>query len=221
MIKLPEIKLQCLKYLVDLKQILNQKQMKTNPLHQWTKILLIVLGIGLIITIFVPIWSIYLNAPQYPEGLAMFIHANKVSGEYEIINGLNHYIGMKEIHADEFWEFKILPFALAFFAALCFLAAFLNSRKILYAVTTLFLLFGVGFVFDFWRWLYDYGHNLNPHAAIIVPGMSYQPPLLGYKQLLNFEVWSYPNIGGGIMIGAGVILFILAIMEFKMAKKSV
>ena len=195
--------------------------MKTNSLHQWTKILLIVLGIGLIITIFVPIVSIYLNAPQYPEGLAMFIHENKVSGEYEIINGLNHYIGMKEIHADEFWEFKILPFALAFFAALCFLAAFLNSRKILYVVTTLFLLFGVGFVFDFWRWLYDYGHNLNPHAAIIVPGMSYQPPLLGYKQLLNFEVWSYPNIGGGIMIGAGVILFILAFMEFKMAKKSV
>ena len=180
-----------------------------------------VLGVALVIAIFVPIWSIFLNAPQYPEGLAMYIHSNKVSGEYEIINGLNHYIGMKEIHADEFWEFKILPFALGFFAIMCFLAAFLNRRKLLYAVTGIFLLFGVGFVFDFWRWLYDYGHNLNPHAAIIVPGMSYQPPLLGYKQLLNFEVWSYPNIGGGIMIATGVILFILAIVEFKNAKKTV
>ena len=102
--------------------------MKTNSLHKITKILLAVLGIGLVISIFVPIWSIYLSAPQYPEGLAMFIHADKVSGEYEIINGLNHYIGMKEIHADEFWEFKILPFALGLFAVLCFLAAFLNSR---------------------------------------------------------------------------------------------
>src|SRR5690606_11119022 len=169
-----------------------------------------ILGIALAVAIFVPIWSIYLNAPQYPEGLAMFIHSNKVSGEYQIINGLNHYIGMKKIHADELWEFKILPYALALFAALCLLAAFMNSRKILYFATGLFLLCGVGFVIDFWRWLYDYGHNLNPNAAIIVPGMSYQPPLFGYKQLLTFEVWSYPNIGGGIMIGAVVILIILA-----------
>ncbi|QOW11628.1 hypothetical protein Q73A0000_15230 [Kaistella flava (ex Peng et al. 2021)] len=195
--------------------------MKTNSIQKWSKILLILLGIGLIVAIFVPIWSIYLSAPQYPEGLAMFIHSNKVTGEYSIINGLNHYIGMKEIHADEFWEFKILPFALGFFAIMCFLAAFLNSRKILNILTGIFLLFGVGFVFDFWRWLYDYGHNLNPHAAIIVPGMSYQPPLIGYKQLLNFEVWSYPNVGGGIMIAAGVILIILAFMENRIAKKAV
>lgn len=194
--------------------------MKKESLHKISRILLIISGIGLIISIFVPIWSIYLNAPQYPEGLAMFIHANKISGEFEIINGLNHYIGMKEIHADEFWEFKVLPYALAVFAALCLLAAFFNSRKLLYTVTALFLLFGVGFVYDFWRWLYDYGHNLNPNAAIVVPGMSYQPPLFGYKQLLNFEVWSYPNIGGGIMIGVGVILLILAIIEAKRAKKA-
>ena len=90
--------------------------MKTESLHLLSRILLIISGIGLIITIFVPVWSIYLNAPQYPEGLAMFIHANKVSGEYEIINGLNHYIGMKEIHADEFWEFKVLPYALGLLA---------------------------------------------------------------------------------------------------------
>ena len=126
--------------------------MKTNSLHQWSKILLIILGIGLFVAVFVPIWSIFLNAPQYPEGLAMYIHADKISGEYEIINGLNHYIGMKEIHADEFWEFKILPYALAFFGILCFLAVFLNSRKILYTLTAIFLLFGFGFVFDFWRW---------------------------------------------------------------------
>lgn len=192
--------------------------MKTNNLNTITKTLLVVLGIGLIISMYVPIWSIYLNAPQYPEGLAMFIHSNKVSGEYEIINGLNHYIGMKEIHADEFWEFKILPFALAFFALLCFLTVILKSRKILYTLTGIYLLFGVGFVIDFWRWLYDYGHNLNPQAAIVVPGMSYQPPLFGYKQLLNFEVWSYPNIGGGIMIAAGLILSILAIIEFRNTK---
>ncbi|MDO5616107.1 MAG: hypothetical protein Q4G16_07945 [Cruoricaptor ignavus] len=193
--------------------------MKPNTLKKISKLLLIMSGIGLVIAIFVPVWSIYLNAPQYPEGLAMFIHANKISGEYQIINGLNHYIGMKEIHADEFWEFTFLPYALGFFALLCFLAAFINSKKILYTLTIIYLLFGIAFMVDFWYWLYDYGHNLDPNAAIIVPGMSYQPPLLGYKQLLNFEVWSYPNIGGSIMIGVGAILCILAFLEFKASKK--
>ncbi|UOE40446.1 hypothetical protein MTP09_11075 [Chryseobacterium suipulveris] len=194
--------------------------MKNNSLTKLSRVLLAVCGIALAVSIFTPIWSIYLNAPQYPEGLAMFLHANKVSGEYEIINGLNHYIGMKEIHADEFWEFKILPYALGGFALLCLLAAALNKRALLYLVTGLFLLFGIGFMADFYYWLYDYGHNLNPNAAIVVPGMSYQPPLFGYKQLLNFEVWSYPNIGGIIMIAVAVILCILAFLEFRKAKKA-
>ena len=33
---------------------------------------------------------------------------------------------------------------------------------------------------DFWRWAYDYGHNLDSeHAIIKIPGMTYQPPLIG------------------------------------------
>ena len=38
------------------------------------------------------------------------------------------------------------------------------------------LLVAVAGLADFWRWEYNYGHELNPEAAIIVPGMSYQPP---------------------------------------------
>jgi len=52
---------------------------------------------------------------------------------------------------------------------------------------TLFVLFGIIAMVDFWRWEYDYGHDLDPNAAIIVPGMAYQPPLIGFKQLLNFK----------------------------------
>ena len=70
--------------------------MKNNSLSKLSKILLITSGIGLIISIFVPLWAIYLEAPQYPEGLGMFLHANKITGDYEIINGLNHYIRMKK-----------------------------------------------------------------------------------------------------------------------------
>ncbi|WP_374450065.1 hypothetical protein [Cloacibacterium normanense] len=193
--------------------------MKNNSLSKLSKILLITSGIGLIISIFVPLWAIYLEAPQYPEGLGMFLHANKITGDYEIINGLNHYIGMKEIHQEDFWEFKILPYALGFFAALAFLTVFLNNKKWLYFFAALFLIFGVAFMVDFYLWEYDYGHNLNPNAAIVVPGMSYQPPLLGFKQLLNFGAYSYPDIGGWIMFGVGIILVVLSYLEIKSSNK--
>lgn len=194
--------------------------MKTTSITKLTRILLIICGIALIISIFVPLWAIYLEAPQYPEGLGMFLHANKITGDYEIINGLNHYIGMKTIHQEDFWEFKILPYALGFFAVLCFIAAFLNKRKWLYILAALFVIFGIAFMVDFWLWEYDYGHNLDPNAAIVVPGMSYQPPLIGFKQLLNFGAYSYPDIGGWIMFGVAIILLILAFIEFKNSKKT-
>lgn len=193
--------------------------MKTNSLSKLSIILLSISGIGLVISIFVPIWAIYLEAPQYPEGLGMFLHANKITGDYEIINGLNHYIGMKTIHQEDFWEFKVLPYALGFFAVLAFLFAFLKKKWGLYLFTVLFLLFGIAFMIDFWLWEYDYGHNLNPNAPIIVPGMSYQPPLLGFKQLLNFGAYSYPDVGGWIMFGVGIISLVLSVLEFKSSKK--
>lgn len=193
--------------------------MKTNSLSKLSIILLSISGIGLVISIFVPIWAIYLEAPQYPEGLGMFLHANKITGDYEIINGLNHYIGMKTIHQEDFWEFKVLPYALGFFAVLAFLFAFLKKKWGLYLFTVLFLLFGVAFMIDFWLWEYDYGHNLNPNAPIIVPGMSYQPPLLGFKQLLNFGAYSYPDVGGWIMFAVGIISLVLSVLEFKSSNK--
>ncbi len=58
---------------------------------------------------------------------------------------------------------------------------------------------------DFYRWGYQYGHNLDPNAAIQVPGMTYQPPIIGYKNLLNFTAYSGPDIGGWIMIVSGCI----------------
>lgn len=189
--------------------------MKTNALKPISRILLAICGIALLISIFVPIWAIYLEAPQYPEGLAMFLHAHKITGDVEIINGLNHYIGMRKIHQDDFWEFKIMPYALTLFAVLCFVAMFLNKKGLLYLTCILFLIFGIAFMVDFWLWEYDYGHNLDPNAAIVVPGMAYQPPLFGFKQLLNFGAYSYPDIGGWIMIATAGVLMSLSLYEWK------
>lgn len=188
--------------------------MKKN-LTKPVRIMCIIAAILLIPTIFFPLWRIDLIAPQYPEGLYLNIYASKLGGNVEIINGLNHYIGMRTLHADDFVEFKILPYILAGFAALGLLVGFINKRSLYFIYVGLFILFCLLAMVDFYHWEYEYGHNLDPTAAIIVPGMAYQPPLIGFKQLLNFSAWSWPDIGGYLMVGAAVLLLVGSWLEWN------
>lgn len=176
-------------------------------------------GIALLAVIILPIWRIELIAPQYPEGLELLIYSNNLGGQVDIINGLNHYIGMKVLSVDDFIEFTVLPYIIAVYAALFLFTGLLRRRKMVYVLFGLFLLFGIVAMVDFYVWLYEYGHNLDPNAAIKVPGMAYQPPLLGYKELLNFIAFSIPDTGGWIFIGCGVALAFVVFMEWKAAKK--
>lgn len=164
-------------------------------------------------------WRIDLRAPQYPEGLSLFIYASHLGGNVDIVNGLNHYIGMKALHTQDFFEFTILPAIIIGFAVLLLLTAVAGKRWMLVGVLILFAIFGIVAMVDFWRWEYNYGHNLNPDAAIIVPGMAYQPPLIGFKQLLNFGAYSIPALGGFLFVGVGLLLLALNIFEYKFAKK--
>lgn len=186
-----------------------------------SKVMVLVAAIFLAIAIFVPLWYIDMDAPQYPEGLRLLIYPNTIGGDVEIINGLNHYIGMQTLHAENFIEFTLLPYLIGFFAVFAAIVAFVANRKLLYTLFGLFLTFGVVSMVDFYRWLYDYGHNLDPNAAIQVPGMAYQPPMIGFKQLLNFGVFSFPDIGGWMFIGAGVLLALAVVVEWKRNKKTV
>jgi len=193
--------------------------MKKNNLIGWVRMLVMLCGIALIAVLFVPMWKIELNAPQYPEGLALLIYPHKLGGNVEIINGLNHYIGMKTLHTKDFIEFTILPYIIIFFSLFCFVTALVNRKQLLVWLTVLFIIFGIVAMYDFWRWEYNYGHDLDPTAAIQIPGMAYQPPLIGYKQLLNFGAYSIPHIGGLIFLGVGVILLFTSIMEKLKSRK--
>ena len=177
--------------------------MKNNKIATATRALLFLCGVGLLVVLFTPMWRIELQAPQYPEGLILRIFANKLAGNVDIINGLNHYIGMKTLHSNDFVEFKILPGIIVFFSLLFILTSIIGKRKWMNLAFVIFVAFGILAMVDFWRWEYDYGHNLNPDAAIIVPGMAYQPPLIGFKQLLNFGAYSVPDIGGLIFVAGG------------------
>jgi len=183
-----------------------------------SKGLLLVVMLLFIASLFVPMWRIELEAPQYPEGLVLQLYANKIGGDVEIINGLNHYIGMATLHTENFFEFKILSYIVVGFALLSLLLIFIAKRKAVRTFFIFYMLFVVLAAIDFYRWNYEYGHNLNPNAAIKVPGMSYQPPLIGYKQLLNFGAYSIPDTGGWMLTAAGILLFFIVIKEYKFNK---
>jgi copper chaperone NosL len=157
-----------------------------------------------------PLWSVRLVAPQYPEGIGMLIRLNTIEGmkEHDLrnINSLNHYIGMKAIEPDAIPELRYMPWIAAGLMAAGLLVAALGRRQLLVAWTAAFALLGAAGLYDFWRWSYDYGHNLDvENAIIVVPGMTYQPPLLGTKQLLNFKATSLPSTGG-VLAGMSFLL---------------
>jgi copper chaperone NosL len=73
---------------------------------------------------------------------------------------------------------------------------------------------------DFYRWGYQYGHDLDPNAPIKIPDMGYQPPVIGYKDLLNFTALSIPDLGGWIVVGIGVVAFSIFIYERRNNKNT-
>lgn len=175
---------------------------------------------ALIAVFFLPAWRIDLFAPQYPEGLTMNIWINGLSGEVDIINGLNHYIGMKHITVDMFPEFKFLPYVVGFYMLLGLIVAITGKRKFLFIYLVLTVIGGAAAMFDFYKWGYNYGHNLDPKAAIQVPGLSYQPPLFGHKRILNFDAYSFPDVGGWIVIGAAMLAFGVWLTEWYLHHKA-
>jgi len=150
---------------------------------------------------FFPMWEIRLEAPQYPKGneLGVHIYVSDVRGarpnDLQNLNGLNHYIGMKKIEPDSIPELVYMPGIVAGMIGLGLLAAIVGKRWLLAAWLMVIIIVGAIGIYDFYLWLYDYGHDLNPSAAIKIEGMAYQPPIIGKAQILNFTVYSFPAIG--------------------------
>lgn len=188
------------------------------PLRTQSRMAILLAAVSMIGAFFLPIWKIELWAPQYPEGLMMKIWLSHLSGDVEIINGLNHYIGMAHIKEEMFPEFTILPYLAGFFVLAGILVAAWNRRVGALLYLGLIILAGIAAMVDFYQWGYQYGHNLDPNAAIKVPGMAYQPPLLGYKKLLNFGAYSVPDLGGYLFIFAGALLILVVACEYYFCK---
>lgn len=185
----------------------------------FNRILIGIVALAMGALLMVPIWRIDLMAPQYPEGLFLQIFHDRFDGDVRNINGLNHYIGMATIENEMFPEFKIMRYVFYLLIGWGLVAAIAGRLSVLFTWLMALFAFVLWAMWDMYSWGYNYGHNLDPHAAIKVEGMAYQPPLFGHKQLLNFDAWSLPDTGGWILFGIISTACIIWFIEWRWPSK--
>lgn len=184
------------------------------PLELTPRVLLFVAAVLLAAIYILPLWNMTMFAPQYPEGLRLDIYSHKLAGgnndqDIKEINVLNHYIGMRDLAAEDFTEFKWLPFVVGGLGLLYLRTAVLGTLGNLLDVLVMNLYFSAFALWSFGYKLYLYGHTLSPQAAVTVE--PFMPPLFGFKQLANFEVYSYPA-PASYALGASTLLLITAFL---------
>ena len=183
------------------------------PLEGKPRILLVLAALLLVSIYLFPLWNLTMFAPQYPDGLRLDIYSYKLEGgnlgqDVKEINILNHYIGMKSLAAEDFTEFKWMPFVVGVLGLLFLRAAVHGKMAGLVDVFVVFVYFGIFALWSFAYKLYSYGHNLSAEAPVRVA--PFMPPLFGYKKLANFEVYSYPALAS-YTLGLSVLLVAAAI----------
>ncbi len=193
------------------------------PLELAPRALLLVALLCLVPTYLTPLYNMTMFAPQYQEGLRLDIYSYKLQGgndnqDVKEINVLNHYIGMKDLVTEDFTEFKWLPFVIGILGLLFLRTAVLGKASHLVDVTVLYLYFGLFALWSFAYKMYQYGHQLDPKAAVRVE--PFMPPLFGYKRLANFEVYAYPQLGSYALAATALLLFAALFLAWRQWRRA-
>jgi len=191
------------------------KELFGKPEPAWL-ISAVIAGVLLVAAIFVPLWRMELVAPQYPEGLVMYAYGDHFEGDsgtyyddVREINGLNHYIGMKPLQ--KVTEMSLfIPGMLATVVGVIVVSFIAWHRKWFRALAIAGVWFlPVFFLADLQYWLYNYGHTMDPHAALNTGDMT--PKVIGSTNVWNFHTENSLQIGFYLMLLAAVTITFLPI----------
>jgi len=176
-----------------------------NKLTTLTRIVAATGALLLLLAIVLPVWRIELSAPQYPEGLVLQIYSHKLGGDVEVVNGLNHYIGMRPFSEETFPELHYLPWLIGALALLVWVTAWTRSRSLLMGVLALLVIGAAWGLYDLHRWLVTFGTDLDPRAPIQLE--PFVPPILGENRVANF-VTNSSFLSGAWLVGAAFLLLL-------------
>lgn len=191
-------------------------QGQLSPRSRW---LVVIATLALLPAVVLPTWRITLHAPQYPDGLALLIYPNTVQGDLSEVNLLNHYIGMEQIRADEFPEFRFIPFFILRFFGFALLTALIGRMPIAALGWMDFVMFGGVMLYTLQHWLYEFGNNLSPEAPLrLAP---FTPHFIGNTSVGQFTVSSWPAAGAILMGVAGLIGPVVVLYEWQRRRSAV
>ncbi len=158
-----------------------------------------------------PLWRMELVAPQYPAGLVMKAYGYKFAedpGSYyddvREINGLNHYIGMKPIK--EVTEMRLFVPGVAALILGTLLMPFIAWQRAWFRrlIVAGFWTMPLFFIADLQYWLYNYGHSLDPDAALDME--PFTPKVFGETKVWNFHSQTGFETGFYLMVAAALTI---------------
>jgi len=185
-------------------------------LNIWSRLAVLVAVACLAASFFFPLWHIHLEAPQYREGLDLWIYGHQLVGGNEgndlhEINILNHYIGMQPINEADFVEMRVIPFAIGFFILFSLRAVVFGTMSNLIDHIALFGYFSLFALANFVYRMYSYGHDLDPKAPFNPD--PFWPALLGTKQIANMTQTSLPRGASYLLIAALMSLVVAVVLS--------
>ncbi|MBX3171173.1 MAG: cytochrome C [Candidatus Eremiobacteraeota bacterium] len=151
----------------------------------WPHLLLMLASLLLCLSVFLPFWSIKMNAPQFPDGLKAVLYIDRVEGHVQEIDGLNHYLGMPPLDEGGKLERKVSLGAVGLMSLLILGTLFVHNRWA-GAMGVPALVFPWVFLADLQLILYRYGHSVDPESALGGAIKPFTPPVIGVGKIGQF-----------------------------------
>jgi hypothetical protein len=181
--------------------------------------LLMLAALLLMMSMFLPYWSMTMIAPQYPQGLRVDVFVSHLSGDVGEIDALNHYLGMPPLDEGGRLERSISVVAILTLGLLLVAGVFVHNQWA--AVLALPALgFPLVFLADLWIILYRYGHSIDPESALGGAIEPFTPPVLGPGNVGQFGTLAAFEPGLYLAIAAAIVI-VLALWFHRAAYKPI
>jgi copper chaperone NosL len=181
--------------------------------------LLMLAALLLMISMFLPYWSMTMEAPQYPDGLTVKVYVNQLEGDMREVDELNHYLGMPPLDEGGQLERSISIYGITVLGLLLIASVFIHNQ---WAGVLAIPVLTYPFVFlaDLWWILYRYGHSIDPESALGGAVAPFTPPILGRGGIAQFSTVARPEIGL-YLVFASVIVVLIGLWFHRAAYKPI
>lgn len=210
-----------------LRQVINPAASRSDQKSWLPSALWLVAGALLLVSINFPYWGMELQAPQYPQGLHMWVYVDHMTDdnaadtidEVREIDGLNHYIGMKSLYDAARVERSLaIPGFTAAVVLLVIAALWRRRWTWLLSLPTVTIPFV--FLVVMGLWLNYYGQSLDPYAPLSSAIQPFTPPVLGEGVVGQFKTVASVFTGWYLALGAAALVVAAIVIHWRQARNA-